>query len=154
MALAAAATHLSRVHSLAAVRRRPRCVPHRRLGPASETLHKGGPACSLLRPSTVFAATSIPASSGGWQFSLLIRYNAALLARLSGAYSQCYDKEHVQRHRPNVHSDRDTHAMRSLSAPDQLSDRTIVSSRQAPIKALITERMKPVPRWISIRGSR
>jgi hypothetical protein len=40
------------VHSLPAVRRRPRCVPHRRLGPASETLVwgdfcQGGPAPSF-----------------------------------------------------------------------------------------------------------
>ena len=34
--------HLSRVHSLEAFGHRPRCVPHRRIGPASETLHKSG----------------------------------------------------------------------------------------------------------------
>ena len=40
------AAHLSRVPSLEAFGHRPRCLPHRRDGPASETLHK-------LRSSTV-----------------------------------------------------------------------------------------------------
>jgi len=35
--------HDSRVPSLEAFGRRPRCLPHPRDGPASETLHKSGP---------------------------------------------------------------------------------------------------------------
>src|SRR5262249_21450754 len=34
--------HHSRVHSLEAFARRPRCLPHTRHGPASETLHSNG----------------------------------------------------------------------------------------------------------------
>ena len=40
--------HLSRVPSLEAFGRRPRCLPHRRDGPASETLHRSVRASSQL----------------------------------------------------------------------------------------------------------
>jgi len=36
----------------------------------------------------------------------------------------------------------------------RITNRTIVSSKHAPMKALITERTKPAPRWIPSSGSR